>query len=243
MVNSLKILVIIQARMGSERLPQKVLMPLGKTNVLDYVVSRCKMITQVDDVIVATTIEKSDAAIEQWCVNNAVTCFRGSEEDVLERYYKCAAKHNPDYVMRVTADCPFVDYEMATNCIKLMAKERKDYVKPRKKLPRGLAVELFSFEALKKIHKTAKDKPSREHVTYYAYKNPNEFTSATLEISESLAQPQLRITLDTKEDYELCQNVALHFDNKLVSSEEVVKYLLENPQIAKINAHVKQKKC
>ncbi|WMT19791.1 glycosyltransferase family protein [Parageobacillus toebii] len=238
----MKTLIIIQARMGSSRLPGKVLMPLGETVVLDYVVSRCQQVKQVDEVIVATSVLPQDDAIESWCKQHHVPCFRGSEDDVLARYYECAKPYQPDYVIRVTADCPFVDYELADRIIEAMKAEPSDIVIVEGDLPRGLVVEMVSFSALEYIYHHGKEPRHREHVTYYAYEFPDEFKRTYIQAPKTIQQPQLRITLDTKEDYQLCAAIANHFkENKLISSQKVVQFLLEHPDIAKLNAHVQQK--
>ncbi|BBW97620.1 cytidylyltransferase domain-containing protein [Geobacillus icigianus] len=238
----MKTLIIIQARMGSSRLPGKVLMPLGETVVLDYVVSRCQQVKQVDEVIVATSVLPQDDAIKSWCKQHHVPCFRGSEDDVLARYYECAKPYQPDYVIRVTADCPFVDYELADQVIEAMKAEPSDIVIVEGDLPRGLVVEMVSFSALEYIYHHGKESRHREHVTYYAYEFPDEFKRTYIQAPKTIQQPQLRITLDTEEDYQLCAAVANHFKkNKLISSQKVVQFLLEHPDIAKLNAHIQQK--
>lgn len=234
-------IVIIQARMGSSRLPGKILKKLGESDVLSYVTQRCKQIKGVSEVIVATSVLPQDDAVEQWCTENGVVCFRGSEDDVLDRYVQCAKKYNPDYVMRVTSDCPFVDYEMANEIVALMEKERVDIVDLAGGLPRGLAVELISYKALLSIHEHGKELRHREHVTYYAYEYRDQFTRTVYEVPENRCQPSLRITLDTEEDYALCQAVAGHFENLLVSSADVIQYLLEHPEVAQLNAYIEQK--
>jgi spore coat polysaccharide biosynthesis protein SpsF len=238
----MKTLVIIQARMGSSRLPGKVLKPLGKTLELDYVVSRCKQITGVSEVIVATSTLKQDDAIMEWCGKNGVSCFRGSERDVLNRYYECAKPYHPDYVIRVTADCPFVDYHLAEQVVAKMKQDPADIILFRGEMPRGLAVEMVSFSALEYMHENGHEERHREHVTYYAYEFSDKFRATTLEVPVSLQYPTLRITLDTEEDYALCQAVADYFSgDKLVPSQQVVDYLLAHPEVAKLNAHVQQK--
>ncbi len=228
--------------MGSSRLPGKVLMPLGETVVLDYVVSRCQQVKQVDEVIVATSVLPQDDAIKSWCKQHHVPCFRGSEDDVLARYYECAKPYQPDYVIRVTADCPFVDYELADQVIEAMKAEPSDIVIVEGDLPRGLVVEMVSFSALEYIYHHGKESRHREHVTYYAYEFPDEFKRTYIQAPKTIQQPQLRITLDTEEDYQLCAAVANHFKkNKLISSQKVVQFLLEHPDIAKLNAHIQQK--
>lgn len=235
-------IIIIQARMGSSRLPGKVLLPLGKSTVLDYVVSRCKNIKGIEAVIVATSTLPQDDAIVTWCEENNVRFFRGSEDDVLSRYYECAKQYDPDYVIRVTSDCPFVDYEMASEIVKKMKSEPTDYIKVVGELPRGLVVEMFAYKALKFIHENGHEPRHREHVTYYGYEYPEKFNVVTYESSKSLQHPHLRVTLDTEADYKLCQAIANNFNgDKLVTSQDVVNFLLNNPEVAKINAHIKQK--
>ena len=237
----MKTIVIIQARMGSSRLPGKILKPLGETDVLTYVTTRCKAIEGVTEVIVATSTLTQDDAVENWCKEHSVSYFRGSESDVLDRYVQCAKQYIPDYVMRVTSDCPFVDFEMASDIVKLMEQERKDIALIDGQLPRGLAVELISYESLLRIHRKGHEERHREHVTYYAYEFSEQFESLTYAATENRIAPQLRITLDTEEDYTLCQAVAEHFNNSLISSANVIQYLLEHQEIAQLNAHIEQK--
>ncbi|MBB6281989.1 cytidylyltransferase domain-containing protein [Geobacillus subterraneus] len=238
----MKTIIIIQARMGSSRLPGKVLMPLGNTVVLDYVVSRCQQVKAIEEVIVATSTLTQDDVIENWCQEHQVSCFRGSEDDVLARYYECAKLYHPDSIIRVTADCPFVDYELANQIVGAMKAEPADIVIVRGELPRGLVVEMVSFSALEYIYHHGKEPRHREHVTYYAYEFLDEFTCTYVQAPKVIQQPQLRITLDTEEDYQLCAAVANHFEgNRLVRSSEVVQFLLDHPDVAKLNAHVQQK--
>lgn len=238
----MKTIVIIQARMGSIRLPGKILKPLGKEDVLTYVVERSRKIEGIDEVIVATSHLPQDDAVEEWCKKKVVSFFRGSERDVLDRYVQAAREYHPDYVMRVTADCPFVDYELGTEIVRKMQESSADFVRIEGALPRGLAVELCTYEALKYIHKHGKEPRHREHVTYYAYENSSEFSWTTVQASSAIRHPELRITLDTKEDYELIKQIGEHFkEDMFVPSKTVVQFLLEHPEIAKINAHIKQK--
>ncbi|PID02599.1 acylneuraminate cytidylyltransferase [Sporosarcina sp. P2] len=237
----MKTIIIIQARMGSTRLPGKILKPLGSTDVLTYVTSRCKKIQGVDEVIVATSTLPQDDAVEAWCQEHTITCLRGSEEDVLDRYVQCARAYTPDYVMRVTADCPFVDYELASCVVASMAEQRKDVMRLAGTMPRGLAVEMISYDALLQIHEIGQEPRHREHVTYYAYEHAEEFQFAEYTVPSDRLHPELRITLDTKEDYALCVAVAEYFTDELVSSVDVVQFLLDHPEVATLNAHIEQK--
>lgn len=236
-----KVIVVIQARMGSLRLPGKILKPLGNCENLKYVVERCAKIYGVSQVIIATSSLPQDDIVEKWCMNNDVVYYRGSEDDVLDRYIQVANLYQPDYIMRVTADCPFVDYEMASEMVKLMHKEQVDIVDIVGDLPRGLATELISYRALQYINEHGHEAHHREHVTYYAYEFKDEFTRAEYTSSSSLQHPQLRITLDTEADYALISAVAQHFNDIFVSSSEVVQYLLDHPEVAQLNAHIEQK--
>lgn len=240
-VNLMKTIVIIQARMGSSRLPGKVLKQLGNVDVLTYDIERCRAIKGISEVIVATSTLPQDDAIVEWCEKYNVAYFRGSEGDVLDRYVQCAKQYEPDYIMRVTSDCPFVDYEIASEMVALMEKGKKDIVLLDGELPRGLAVEIISYSALLKIHEVGQEPRHREHVTYYAYEFPELFDAVTYKVPENRNVPELRITLDTEEDYALIKAVAEHFQNPLISSAEVIQYLKDTPEVAKLNAHIEQK--
>ncbi|CEH30585.1 acylneuraminate cytidylyltransferase [Aneurinibacillus migulanus] len=238
----MKTILIIQARMGSSRLPGKILKPLGDTVELDYVVSRCRQVQGVDDVIVATSVLSQDDEVEVWCRKQGVTCYRGSEDDVLDRYYSCARTYRPDYVIRVTADCPFIDYQLGSEMVETMKCSPCDIVMLEGVLPRGLAMEIVSFAALEYMHTHGNEERHREHVTYYAYEYPERFRTVTLTVPNEIRHPQLRITLDTKEDYAMLTAVAEEFKgDMLVPAKRVVQYLLNHPDIAAINAHVEQK--
>lgn len=237
----MEISIVIQARMGSSRLSGKVLMEMGETTTLDYVIQRCKEIRGATNIIVATSTLKIDDAIETWCQTNNVDYLRGSETDVLSRYVEVVKAYKPDYVMRVTADCPFLDYEMASEMIELIHENPVDVVDVKGELPRGIEVELISSKALMIIDEKGMESRHREHVTYYAYEFPNEFTRIDYYSKSTLQKPNLRITLDTVEDYKLLSTIAEKYNNPLVNTEEVILFLENNQEIAKINSEVEQK--
>jgi len=235
----MKTILIIQARMGSSRLPGKILLPLGTSDNLVYVTERCKKI--VDDVIIATSTLPQDDPVAAWCSMRNIACYRGSEDDVLDRYVQAAKPYNPDYVIRVTADCPFVDIEMGIEMLNLMKEKQVDIIDLKGELPRGLAVEVISYQALQYIHTHGLEQRHREHVTYYAYEYKKEFTRASYTVPSNRLYPELRITLDTTDDYTVLVNVAEHFNDLYISSSEVIQYLLDHPEIAKLNAYIEQK--
>lgn len=237
----MNIIAIIQARMGSSRLPGKVLKSLGNSDVLTYVIERCRKIEGIKEVIVATSQLKQDDAIVNWCKGHGVNHYRGSEQNVLSRYIEAAEPYQPDYVMRVTSDCPFVDYELASDMIQQLQENPVEIIDITQTLPRGLAVEIISYEALKRIANSELAERHREHVTYYAYEYKERFTRVAYTPPREIQHEELRITLDTDEDYTLCQAIANHFNNLLVSSTDVVSYLMAHPEIANLNAHIEQK--
>jgi spore coat polysaccharide biosynthesis protein SpsF len=238
----MKTILIIQARMGSSRLPGKILLPLGDTVVLDYVVKRCRAIRDVAEVIVATTNLDADQEVADWCAAHGVACFRGPEDDVLTRYVQCADLYKPDYVIRVTSDCPFIDYDLGNIIMEHMKHAPSDLTVMEGEIARGLYIELVSYPALKYIDKHGMESRHREHVTFYAYEYPEYFKSTTVQVPTSLRYPQLRVTLDTPDDYEMLRQIADHFRGQpLVASREVIRYLLKHPEVAAINAHIQQK--
>lgn len=237
----MNILVIIQARIGSTRLPGKVLKQLGQRDVLSYVVERCRKIEGIQEVVVATSDLAQDDAIAEWCQEKPVAYYRGSEQNVLSRFIEAAKPYQPDYIMRVTSDCPFVDYEMATDMVKQLNEHPAEIIDITKALPRGLAVELISYAALQRIVNCELAERHREHVTYYAYEYKEQFTRLSYEPPHSIQHEALRVTLDTDEDYALCNAIANHFNDLLVSSADVVNYLLTHPEVAELNAHIEQK--
>jgi spore coat polysaccharide biosynthesis protein SpsF len=238
----MKTIIIIQARMGSTRLPGKVLKQLGHSTVLDYVVTRCRAVKKASEVIVATSTLPQDDLLVEWCKQKGILFFRGSQDDVLSRYYECAKHYQPDYIIRVTSDCPFIDYELIDQFIGQMEISPVDNVLLEGELPRGLASEIFAFSAIEYMNQHGKELRHREHVTYYAYEHPKEFRSTVIQINPTLRHPEFRITLDTEEDYAMLKCIADSYpENKLVAAEDVVSFLVGHPEVAKINAHIQQK--
>ena len=239
---AMKTIAVIQARMGSSRLPGKVLMPLGDSCVLDYVVSRTRTIGGVSDVVVATTTAARDDAIADWCSKQGVAFYRGSETNVLSRFLEAAEPYRPDAVIRVTADNPFFDYETGSRCVEMASEGGADLVVFESGHPLGMAVELVKYEVLKRIGRLATEPRHFEHVTYYAYEFPERFRIVRAPVPEELKHPELRMTMDTGEDYRLMHAVASAFPGqKTVSTAEVVNYLLSHPELVRLNCHIEQK--
>lgn len=240
--------IIIQARMASERLPGKILRPLaaGGFPMLVWVVERCRQVKKADRVIVATTKNPSDEQVVDLCQKRGYPYFRGSEEDVLGRYVSCLEAYALNTVVRVTADCPFISPEIIERSIDLFRRERYDYVNNtrfKKSFPRGLDVEVLSQEVLRKISQLATRDTDKEHVTLYIYRNPQEFSIGTLEADPPYHAPELRLTVDTEEDFELASEIARAFQKEgvLVDTRKVIEFLKNHLEIAAINSRVQQK--
>jgi spore coat polysaccharide biosynthesis protein SpsF len=235
------ITAIIQARMGSSRLPKKVLMKIGNHVMLKYMVDRVQKSKLIDKVVVATSLNKLDDEIENFCLSNKINCFRGSENDVLDRYYMAAKEYNSTTIVRLTADCPLIDSKIIDKTIKLFNDKKVDYaanaVPPDvKKYPDGSDVEVFSFDNLELAWKNVKNLKDREHVTFYFWKYSNGFSSALLNNTHDWGN--YRITVDYLEDFQLVSHVITYLDkNKLDGSlEEIINFLNDNPKIKNINS-------
>jgi spore coat polysaccharide biosynthesis protein SpsF len=241
-----KVAAIIQARMGSTRLPGKVLKKvLGKT-LLDYQIERVKRAKTIDEIIIATTTKESDDPIAQICQKLSIPYYRGSEEDVLSRYYEAATKFNVDVVVRLTSDCPIIDPNIIDNVVEhyLENKDRYDYVSNTltRTYPRGLDTEVMSYEVLKRVHEEAKELVYREHVTAYIYHHPDQFRLCN--VSNEKNESKHRWTVDTEEDFELIEKIIskLYPENTYFNMDDVLKLIDENPTWIDINSHIEQKK-
>lgn len=242
----MKVVAIIQARMGSTRLPGKIMKEvLGKT-LLEYQIERIKRSKLIDEIVVATTTKESDDKIVLLCKQLSIAYYRGSEEDVLARYYHAATKHKADTVIRLTSDCPLIDPNEIDKVIRkfIESKGKYDYVSNTlvRTYPRGFDTEVLSYEALKLAYKEANEQAYREHVTAYIYNNLKTFKLDGVE--NIYNNSQYRLTVDTEEDFLLVKKIieSLYFVNKEFNLEDIVSLLKDNPTWNKINQHVEQKK-
>ncbi|MCJ8190774.1 cytidylyltransferase domain-containing protein [Sphingomicrobium aestuariivivum] len=193
---------IIQARMGSSRLPGKVLKPLGHRLVLDHVVTRVMAARRLDAVVVATSDLAGDDAVEVHCASHGWTCVRGDEQDVLGRYAKAARAARADIVVRVTADCPLFSPLILDAMLERFDPDAMDYMStnwPTRSFPVGLDCEVMRVDRLLAIAETTGDPYDREHVTPHFYRNPDRFRLASHACGRDLSA--ISITLDTAEDY------------------------------------------
>jgi spore coat polysaccharide biosynthesis protein SpsF len=240
------IVCIIQARMGSSRLPGKVLKNICDRPMLGWVVERASQSRLISKIVVATTLNSSDDPIESYCNTLGGACFRGSEFDVLDRYYKTAKAFNADIVVRLTADCPFIDAALIDETIEKLLESDLDFAANRlpppykRTYPIGLDTEAATFRALETAWKLAKKPFEREHVMPFLYDPQNNFKIVVLDAEKNYGS--LRWTVDTPEDLEFIQAVAERFNCKLdFTWKDVLKMINDHPELAKINANIAHK--
>ncbi|HII16633.1 TPA: acylneuraminate cytidylyltransferase [Candidatus Woesearchaeota archaeon] len=240
------VVCIIQARTGSSRLPNKVLKKVEGKELLLHTVDRVLQSKFIDKVIVATTTLGGDDAVVSLLsgYNPDVSVFRGSEDDVLDRYYLAAIHAKADIVVRITSDCPLIDHGIIDRVITVFLKGKHDYVSntlTRRTFPRGLDVEVISFSALEKVWNIAKLPEEREHVTWYIRRHPKEFNTFCIE--QDPDRSSLRWTVDEEDDLKFIKEVYayLYPSNADFTSDDVLNLIQRHPWIANINAHVEQK--
>ena len=237
-----KIVAIVQARMSSTRLPGKILMNIEGKPVIWHIIERLKNAKNIDEIVLATTFEKADDPVEKFAKKNKISYFRGSETDVLDRFYKAAIKYKATIVVRITGDCPLTDPEVTDSIIETFMKEDYDYVSNTLEptYPDGLDVEVFSFKALEKAWKEAKLQSEREHVTPYVWKNKKKFNVFCIKTNSDLSY--LRLTLDNKEDFELISAIysELYSKKKLFLLKDILALFKEKPELTEINSHIER---
>lgn len=238
----MRVVAIIQARMGSTRLPGKVMKDLGGATVLARVVNRTRRATRLDEVIVATSTAPRDQVIVDECGRLDVACFRGDENDVLDRYYQCARQFSADAVVRITSDCPLIDPELIDTTVERFLKEKPDYATNALPVsfPRGLDVEVLSAEALGRAWREAQQPYERVHVTPYFYEEKGRFRVVSISADGNYSHH--RWTLDTHEDLQLIRSIYEQFGNRDdMGWRRVLDILEREPRLVTLNAHVRQK--
>jgi spore coat polysaccharide biosynthesis protein SpsF len=232
----MKTIVLIQARMSSSRLPGKVLQDISGQPMLLHVIQRAKKAKSVDMIVVITSTHEDDDAIEMLCKENGISCFRGSLDDVLDRYYQAAISFQADIIVRLTADCPLLDAKIIDKLVQTFHKGDFDYVSNTIECtyPDGLDTEVFKLEALGRAWKEACLNSEREHVTAYIYKHPELFRLGNVKNSIDLSH--LRWTVDTPEDMEFVRAIYMRFKNTYFGMSEILTFLKIHPEIASINA-------
>ncbi len=242
----MKIVAIIQARMGSTRLSGKVMKDIKGKTVLCHVIERVNQSKLIDEIIIATTVKQSDDVISAEALKYGSTVFRGSEEDVLSRYYYAAKENNADIVVRITSDCPVIDPNVVDEIIQFYLDNEYGIVTnagsnlSKRTFPRGLDTEVFSYKLLEEAFNNAKEKYQREHVTPFIYENSKK----TYDFVSDIDHSKHRWTLDTKEDFELIDTIydRLYKGSHDFYLEEILELFEQEPNLFDINAHIEQKK-
>lgn len=234
------IIAIIQARMGSTRLPGKVLMEVNDRPLLAYQLDRILKSKKLDRVIVATSTLEKDGVIESFCKSYGVDCYRGSEDDVMGRYYECAKQYNPDAIVRITADCPLIDPEIIDKVVQKFKDNNVDFcantVPPEtSKFPDGSDVEVFSMSSLECAHREVKDAYYRENVTFQFWQDESYTSSQYTKVKD---WSKYRITVDYPEDFEVVKYVLNELKNNKIfgSLKEVIDIIDGNHEIKKKNS-------
>ena len=238
--NVSRTLCIVQARLTSSRLPNKVLMPLGDGDkvIAEHVYERILMSKKKDAVIFAIPNTVKNNPLNNFLLSKKIPVFRGDENDVLLRFYNCAKMSSAFIIVRATCDNPLVDWELIDQAVTLLEEKNLDYVNTSG-FSLGVGCEVFTFKALEEATYNAVDAVEREHVTPYFYRNPDRFKLATITSHEKLKS--FRLTVDTQEDYEMMQQLyeKLYFENP-IKIQEAIQFLNENSEIASINENSKQ---
>lgn len=238
----MRIVAVVQARMGSSRLPGKVLKDLAGESVLARVVQRLHRSSLISEVVIATSASAGDRAVLREAERLNVRCFRGSEADVLDRFYQAARVFHADVVVRITSDCPLIDPEVTDKTVRAFMKEQPDYASNglERTYPRGLDTEAMTADALARAWRKANEPHQREHVTPFLYEHPELFR--ILSVRSDSDYSAHRWTLDTAEDLDFIRAVYKRFGNGGdFSWRDVLQLVEREPALSELNSHVQQK--
>lgn len=221
-------LIIIQARMNSKRLPFKALLPILDRPLLSYTFERLLSIRTPCKLLLATTEAPSDDPLESLAKSFGLEVYRGSETNVLERFYCAAKPFEPEVIVRITGDCPLVQPSLLKQMLSFFQSQSYDYISNvlKRSYPKGMDLELFTFKALERAYKKSSTLYQKEHVTPYFYQNPNEFSLFNFEYSEDFSY--LNVSVDTKEDFEFVKKIITYFypKNPLFELQESLQQML-----------------
>ena len=240
-----KIVATIECRMSSTRLPGKVMLESCGKPMLQHIVERLSRVEKINEIVFATTTNVDDDCIEALAKRLEVSCFRGSENDVLKRVLLSVKKFTGDVIVEITGDCPLIDPDITAQTIELYLKNLCDYASNDlvPAFPLGMDVEVFSTEMLELADREGLTPDDREHVSWYFIRNPERFRLLTLPAPSSLFWPDLRLTLDEEADFKLIDTVfkALYFKNQNFTLSDILDFLSNNREVLELNAHVTQR--
>lgn len=219
--------IIIQARMGSTRLPGKILKDFCGKSLLEHIIFRLAALKKPAHVVIATSNLEQDDVVQNFCEQHLITCFRGDEQNVLKRYYDCALKYGFDNIVRMTGDNPFPDIEELDRLIEFHISNNNDYSECFSVLPIGVGMEIFGFNALKVSMEKSTMPHHFEHVDEYILENTNLFRTGTLSAVSSKNKNDIRLTVDTQEDYDKVCYIIKSSTNEYITTEEAIKICLQ----------------
>ena len=242
----MKIVASIEARMSSSRLPGKILREISGKPALLWIVERLKMSLMLNEIWVATTLNSADDLTEEFCFKNNINCFRGSEEDVLQRVVACHTIAGTDIIVQITGDCPLIDFRIVDTCIQTYLDG--DYAvvtnSVKSSYPSGTDVQVYSYDILKEVSERVFDRFVREHVSLFFYENPDLYKVKYLDPPLEHFHPNCRLQLDYEEDLELIQCIYSRLLPKHgpdFGLSEVLNELRGNPDIMLLNDHCIEK--
>lgn len=240
----LKIIVTIEARMTSSRLPGKVLLPANGKPMLEHLVNRLKQVKSIQEIVLATTINQTDDCLVEFAQQQGIAWFRGSEEDVLLRVIGAAESVDADIVVEVTGDCPVIDPLLIEQAIQMFLHNSCDFLSNGDipGYPIGMGSLVFRLETLKRSAAMTKEPLDHEHVTLHIRNHPELFSHIYLTASPDLYWPELGLTLDEPKDYELLKKIIEYFGdaNPYFSCREVIELLKSKPEWVAINKDVRR---
>lgn len=240
MASKPRIVAIMQARMGSSRLPGKIVTDISGRPMLQVIIDRLRRSRLMDELVIASSELPANQIVEELASQAGVRCYRGSEEDVLDRFYQAAKPSNPDVIVRLTADNPCMHGEWMDFLIEKALEGNWDYFAPSFKThPHGVSAEVFSFDHLETMWKEAKHPDEREHVTPFLYRRPDRFRVCWYESPED--NSDLRLTVDTEDDLRLARQIFAHFGHDRFTWHEAVRAIREHPEWRDLNKHIQQK--
>lgn len=242
----MNITATIEARMTSTRLPGKVLLPFGGRPALEVLVERVRRSRYIDNIVVATTTNVADEPIVELCRKLGVLCWRGSEDDVLQRVLDAGMASQADMLCELMGDSPFIDPLLIDQTITAHLSGTHDYTSnffPVNTFPLGFAVQVFPVAVLQRVAQLTHDPVDRAHVSCFIYHNPRLFRLNGVQANPEVFAPDIRVALDTASDYELMTAVfnALYPDNPVFQAKHVVALLREQPELLLLNKHIRAK--
>ena len=238
-----KVIGIIQARMGAERLPGKIGMKISGRPILYHIIERSRRCRHLDEIIVATSINPKDEATAGLAHELGTSVYRGSEEDVLDRFIQAARSRNGSIIVRICADNPLFDYHGTDLLVQAHQKEKADLTYFSSPVPLGTATEVVSLSALAAIHDNTRENKYLEHVVTYFFDHPQRFRLCAVSPPEYLKVRSVRLTIDTEEDLDMMQEIYrnLYREGEVIETRTALEFLEKHPEIAALNKNIQQK--